>query len=142
MLLFAGVAGIAYADGEHVVVLECDEVQEDGTCNPAKTVVEVYSRSSQPLKEADIDKLAPVAERLCLDRSDFHIVPHDCKYSYAQCVACNCETMKYISRVSYVLVDCPVDHTPEFNCKVDEIPSAEDFEPDQVCVNFAMNVRV
>ena len=78
-LILSGVAGIAYADGKHVVVMECDEVQEDGTCNPTETVVEVYSRSSQPLLEADIDKLAPVAERLCLDRSDFHVVPHDCK---------------------------------------------------------------
>ena len=83
-LILSGVAGIAYADGKHVVVMECDEVQEDGTCNPTETVVEVYSRSSQPLLEADIDKLAPVAERLCLDRSDFHVVPHDCKYK-TQC---------------------------------------------------------
>ena len=73
-------AGIAYADGEYVVILECDNVQEDGTCHPDETVVEVYSRKSLPLSAADIDRLSPVAESLCLDKSDFHLVPHNGKY--------------------------------------------------------------
>jgi hypothetical protein len=78
-VLVLGVAGIAYADGEYVVVLECDDVQADGTCNPTETVVEVYSRKSLPLSASDIDRLVPVAEGLCLDRSDFHLVNHDSK---------------------------------------------------------------
>lgn len=76
-VMFSGVAGIAYADGEFAVVLECDEVQEDGTCNPTETVVEVLSRHSTSLTKADIAKLVPVAERLCMEESDFHILHQD-----------------------------------------------------------------
>ena len=75
-----GIAGIAYADEEYAVVVECDEVREDGTCYPSELVVEVLSRRSTPLSHADIDKLAPVAERLCLEKEDFHLIPHDSKY--------------------------------------------------------------
>jgi hypothetical protein len=50
--------------------------------------------------------------------------------------------MNNIMGVLFILVDCPVDHTPEFHCKVKEIPSAEDFEPDQVHMNFGMSVHV
>ena len=64
MLYLPGIAGITYADGIHVVVLECDVVQEDGTCDPAQTVVEVLSRNTNPLSQADLDKLAPVARGL------------------------------------------------------------------------------
>ena len=71
-----GIAGIAYADGEYVVVLECDKVQEDGTCNPTETVVEVLSRNSEGLSAAAIERLTPVAERLCLEVSDFYVLPH------------------------------------------------------------------
>ena len=74
---FAGVAGIAYADEEYAVVMECDEVQEDGTCKPSETVVEVLSRHSTTLSQTTIAKLSPVAEGLCLESSDFHLLPHD-----------------------------------------------------------------
>ena len=73
----SGIAGIAYADGEYAVVLECDEVQEDGTCNPAKTVIEILSRYSTKLSAAAIQKLSPVAHQLCVEPSDFHLLPHD-----------------------------------------------------------------
>ena len=76
----AGIAGIAYADEEYAVVVECDEVREDGTCNPSETVVEVLSRHSTPLSHADIERLAPVAERLCMEKEDFHLIPHDGKW--------------------------------------------------------------
>ena len=77
--ILIGIAGIAYADEEYAVVVECDEVREDGTCYPSELVVEVLSRGSTPLSHADIDKLAPVAERLCLEKEDFHLMPQDSK---------------------------------------------------------------
>ena len=78
-----GIAGIAYADGEYAVVLECDEVREDGTCDPSELVVEVLSRDGTGLSHADIDKLAPVAERLCLEKEDFHLIPQDSMYIFS-----------------------------------------------------------
>ena len=136
-------AGIAYADGEYVVILECDEVQEDGTCHPDKTVVEVYSRKSLPLSQADIDRLTPVAESLCMDKSDFHLVSHDSKCNYPVdllAVQRKClETDKKF--LNFLSVDCPLDHTPEFKCSLENIPSAEDFDADQVCL-FKINVVI
>ena len=79
--MFLGIAGIAYADGEYVVVLECDEVQADGTCDPSKTMVEVLSRSSRALTQEVIERLSPVADSLCLEKSDFHLVPQDGKFT-------------------------------------------------------------
>ena len=75
-----GIAGIAYADEEYAVVVECDEVREDGTCYPSELVVEVLCRHCTGLSQADIDRLAPIAERLCLEKEDFHLIPHDSEY--------------------------------------------------------------
>ena len=76
-MFLLGIAGIAYADEEYAVVLECDEVREDGTCYPSEKVVEILSRHSTGLSHADIDRLAPIAERMCLEKSDFHLIPQD-----------------------------------------------------------------
>ena len=73
----SGVAGIAYADGEYAVVLECDQVLEDGTCDPHETVVEVLSRHNTKLSSDVINRLSQVAQKLCLEPSDFHLLSHD-----------------------------------------------------------------
>jgi hypothetical protein len=37
-----------------------------------------------------------------------------------------------VNRSFRFAVDCPIDHTPEFKCSLENIPSAEDFDADKV----------
>ena len=80
MFLFRkGVGGLAYAEGRLAVFYECDEVQDNGACVPSKTNVEVLSRTPDTLTEEEKLKLVPVAQRLCFDLNDFHLMDHDGK---------------------------------------------------------------
>ena len=49
-------------------------MQDDGTCQPSKTSIEVLKRSPLALTQAERQKLEPVAERLCFSPSDFKAV--------------------------------------------------------------------
>ena len=83
LFLHAGVAGIAYAADGLAVVYECDGgAREDGTCPSSKTSVEVLRRGvPTPLTKDEIQRLTPVARRLCQSDEDFRKVDHDGKDS-------------------------------------------------------------
>ena len=72
---------IVYADGQYAVIYECDEVQEDGFCVPCATFVAVVSRTTDQLSEEDMEKLEPIVEQLCFEKSDFSLIEHDGMYN-------------------------------------------------------------
>jgi hypothetical protein len=80
LFLFKGMVRILDASNHgnhHAVIYDCQMVQEDGTCHPDYTSVDILSRTTEPFNEESRLHLRAVIRQACLEPGDFADANHD-----------------------------------------------------------------
>ena len=74
------VSQIAFTNYEVALIKGCLLLQPDGSCAQGHEQVAVYARSPEIPAEDVIAEMEAAGHQLCVDRSLFESVRHDCKF--------------------------------------------------------------
>ena len=64
-------------DDNYLVVYSCEKENEDGTCKKRGTFSSIFSRSLDPIPDAEKDKLAAAVMASCVQAGAFIAVEHN-----------------------------------------------------------------
>ena len=62
---------VIFQDDKHLVFYECDTVAEDGSCDEDGHFVMIFGRTTERVRQADMEKLQAVVRGVCLEMGDF-----------------------------------------------------------------------